>query len=190
MAIVIEGPTPSVRQVFQISQVLMPPRRFLVPLQIIEVDKAYFNAVDFYFQARWITLAEFHAIDSCNYIDSVRGMAKLNDVILLHEIILGQSQRCKAEVCQRLHARCVVCRYLNPYIEVLGISWVPMKRDGVSSNNQVFDTVIVQRSYKLFEILAQHRTSTDDTRDESLPARLNEPRRTGFASTPNQTVLA
>ena len=35
MAIVMEGPTPSVRQVFQISQVLMPPRRFLVPLQII-----------------------------------------------------------------------------------------------------------------------------------------------------------
>ena len=144
MAIVMEGPTPSVRQVFQISQVLMPPRRFLVPLQIIEVDKAYFNAVDLYFQARWITLAEFDAIYSCNYIDSVRGIAELNDLILLHEIIFSQSQRCKAVVCQSLHhARCVVRRYSNPYIEILGISWVPMKRDGISSNNQVFDTVIV-----------------------------------------------
>lgn len=140
-------------QAFQISEILEPARRFLVTLEVVQADDLYEDSVDVHGLGSSVALLEAHARNAGLNLDPERGNAHADDIMLLHEPFRPQPRTAEAKLVKSDEKPiCVFRGSRNPDVKICRGTYVPVDADGITTDQQVLNSVLVERAKELFEV--------------------------------------
>jgi hypothetical protein len=132
-------------QILEICQVLMTSGGSLGLLQVFEVDERDLYAIEVDLKPRFVAGLKIHGAEGRQQVDPTGRVAKLNDLIRLVEISLGQPKAPKTELVEGTDdTRGVGGASFDPNVQILGVPGVPVEGNGVTTDDQVTNLIIVE----------------------------------------------